>query len=90
MTCDWRVPDGKEQIQIRAIIDRGLEIKEGQEDNNEGLLAVVIEPALTSDNLNSNSDQISDGVFVGLTAFAILAIGGIFIFLTPAKIKKLE
>lgn len=90
VTCDWRVPDGKEQIQIRAIIDRGLEIKEGQEDNNEGLLAVVIEPALTSDNLNSNSGQISDGVFVGLTAFAILAIGGIFIFLTPAKIKKLE
>ena len=90
VTCDWRVPDGKEQIQIRAIIDRGLEIKEGQEDNNEGLLAVVIEPALTSDNLNSNSGQISDGVFVGLTAFAILAIGGIFIFLTPAKIKKLD
>jgi hypothetical protein len=90
VTCDWQVPDDKEQIQIRAVIDRGLEIKEGQEDNNEGLLAVAIEPALTSDNLNSNSDQISDSVFVGLTAFAILAIGGAFIFLTPAKIKKLE
>ena len=90
VTCDWRVPDDKEQIQIRAVIDRGLEIKEGQEDNNEGLLAVAIEPALTSDDLKSDSGQISDGVFVGLTAFAILAIGGFFIFLTPAKIKKLE
>ena len=38
----------------------------------------------------ADSGQISDGVFVGLTAFAILAIGGFFIFLTPAKIKKLE
>ena len=90
MTCDWQVPDDKEQIQIRAIIDRGLEIKEGQEDNNEGLLAVAIEPALTSDTINPNSGQVSDGVFWGVIGVTILIISGIFLFLTPAKIKKLE
>ena len=89
-TCDWQVPDDKEQIQIRAIIDRGLEIKEGQEDNNEGLLAVAIEPALTSDTINPNSGQVSDGVFWGVIGVTILIISGIFLFLTPAKIKKLE
>ena len=90
VTCDWQVPEDKEQVQIRAIIDRGLEIKEGQEDNNEGILAVAIEPALSSIDVNSNSTPISDGMFWGLSILALLAISSLFIFLTPAKIKKLE
>jgi len=90
VTCDWQVPEDKEQVQIRAVIDRGLEIKEGQEDNNEGLLAVAIEPALSSIDDSSNSAQVSDGMFWGFTAVALLLIGCMFIFLTPAKIKKLE
>jgi hypothetical protein len=90
VTCDWQVPEDKEQVQIRAIIDRGLEIKEGQEDNNEGILAVAIEPALSSIDVNSNSAPISDGMFWGLSILALFAISSLFIFLTPAKIKKLE
>ena len=90
VTCDWQVPYDTQQVQIRAVIDRGLEIEEGQEDNNEGLLAVAIEPALSSLDVSSDSDQLSDGVFWGLTLMAILGISCVFIFLTPAKIKKLE
>jgi hypothetical protein len=90
VTCDWQVPEGKEQVQIRAVIDRGLEITEGQEDNNEGLLAVAIEPALSSNNVQSNRAAISDGMFWGLTIVSLLAIGGFFVFLTPPKIKKLQ
>ena len=90
MTCDWQVPEGKEQVQIRAIIDRGLEITEGQEDNNEAVLAVAIEPAINEDNVQSNSGSISDGMFWGLSVVALLAIGGLFVFLTPPKIKKLQ
>ena len=90
VTCDWQVPEGKEQVQIRAIIDRGLEITEGQEDNNEAVLAVAIEPAINEDNVQSNSGSISDGMFWGLSVVALLAIGGLFVFLTPPKIKKLQ
>ena len=90
VTCDWQVPADKEQVQIRAVIDRGLEIKEGQEDNNEGVLAVAIEPALSSSDIASNSDQLSDGMFWGLTVLALIGVGCIFVFLTPAKIKKIE
>lgn len=90
VTCDWQVPDDKQQVQFRAIIDRGLEIAEGQEDNNVGVLAVAIEPALSSNNDQSNSDQLSDGMFWGLTIMALIGIIGVFVFLTPAKIKKLE
>ena len=90
VTCDWQVPQDKEQIQFRAIIDRGLEIAEGQEDNNEGVLAVAIEPALSTTSDQSSSNQLSDGMFWSLTILALFAIAGAFIFLTPAKIKKLE
>ena len=89
VTCDWQVPYDTQQVQIRAVIDRGLEIEEGQEDNNEGLLAVAIEPALSSLDVSSDS-ELSDGVFWGLTLLAIVGISCVFIFLTPAKIKKLE
>jgi len=90
VTCDWQVPEDKEQVQIRAVIDRGLEIKEGREDNNEGLIAVTIEPQLSSFDANSNSNLISDEVFWGLSVVVFLAIICTFVFLTPAKIKKLE
>ena len=90
VTCDWQVPQDKEQVQFRAIIDRGLEIAEGQEDNNEAVLAVAIEPALSTTSDQSSSNQISDGMFWSLTVLALFAIVGAFIFLTPAKIKKLE
>ncbi len=90
VTCDWQVPEDKEQVQFRAIIDRGLEIPEGQEDNNEGILAVAIEPAPSMSDGVSSSDQLSDGMFWGLTVLALAIIIGVFVFLMPAKIKKLE
>ena len=90
VTCDWQVPQDKEQVQFRAIIDRGLEIDEGQEDNNVGVLAVAIEPALSASSDQSSSSQLSDGMFWSLTVLALFAIAGVFIYLTPAKIKKLE
>jgi len=90
VTCDWQVPEDKEQVQIRVVIDRGLEIKEGREDNNEELLAVAIEPALSITDAQSSTSPVSDELFSGLTVVAIIAIIGLFIFFTPAKIKKLE
>jgi hypothetical protein len=78
-------------VQIRAIVDRGLEIDEGDETNNEAAIAVEIEAsASTNGDSSSSSINISDGAFYGLTVFGLLAIVGAFAFFSPAKIKKLE
>jgi hypothetical protein len=91
VTCDWGVPEQTGVVQIRAIVDRGLEIDEGDETNNEAAIAVEIEAsASTNGDSSSSSINISDGAFYGLTVFGLLAIVGAFAFFSPAKIKKLE
>lgn len=89
VTCEWQVPSDVSQVQIKATIDRGMEIAEGQEDNNIAVVAVQIEPAAESADTSSQS-VVSDGVFWGGSIVAILAIVGLFVFLTPAKIRKVE
>ena len=91
VTCDWGVPEQTGVVQIRAVVDRGLEIDEGDETNNEAAIAVEIEASpSTNGDSSSSSINISDGAFYGLTIFGLLAIVGAFAFLSPAKIKKLE
>jgi hypothetical protein len=90
VVCQWQVPDSESQVQIKAIIDRGLEIDEGQEDNNQAVLAVTIEPSAGADGADSQSSAVSDGMFWGGTVVLILGIAALFLFLTPAKIKKIE
>lgn len=90
VTFDWQVPENSAQTQLRAVIDRSLEISEGDEENNDAQIAVSIEAALDNDDTSSDSDRISEGMFWGLTVVALLAILGAFVFLTPPKIKKLQ
>lgn len=90
LTFDWQVPDDITQQQLRAVIDRGSEITEGDESNNDAQIAISIEPAPTREAQASDSEVVSDGMFWGLTVLALLVIGGAFVFLTPPKIKKLE
>jgi hypothetical protein len=90
VTFDWQVPDGMTQVQLRAIVDRSSEIAEGDESNNEALLAVAIEPSLSIEVENDQSSALADGVFWGSSILVVVAIGVAFVFLMPAKIKKLE
>ena len=90
VTFDWQVPEDSSQKQLGAVIDRSSEISEGSEDNNEAQIAITIAASPANDNTASSSDGISEGMFWGLTVVALLAIVGAFVFLTPAKIKKLE
>jgi hypothetical protein len=72
------------------VVDRGLEIDEGDETNNEAGLAVEILPRQIDDDASASGLEIGDGAFYGLTALGLLAIVGAFAFLAPPKIKKLE
>lgn len=90
VTCDWGVPEESGVVQVRAVVDRGLEIDEGDETNNEAGLAVEILPRQIDDDPSASGLEIGDGAFYGLTALGLLAIVGAFAFLAPPKIKKLE
>ena len=90
VTCDWGVPEQTGVIQFSAVVDRGLEIDEGDETNNEAAIAVEIEASPSSADDSSSSIEMSDGAFYGLTVIGLLAILGAFAFFAPAKIRKLE
>ena len=88
--CDWAIPEQPGTVQIRAMVDRGLEIDEGDETNNEAAIAVEIMPKQASDDTSSSGIQIGDGAFYGLTIFGLIIIIGAFAFFAPPKIKKLQ
>ena len=90
VTCDWAVPEQAGLVQIRAVVDRGLEIDEGDETNNEGVIAVEIEVNSANADTSSSGTPISEGMFVSVTVLALIGIVGLFAYLTPAKIRKLE
>ena len=90
VTCDWAIPEEPGTVQIRAMVDRGLEIDEGDETNNEAVLAVEISPKESIEDSSSSGIEIGDGAFYGLTVLGLVAIVGAFVMLAPAKIKKLD
>lgn len=90
VTCDWSVPEETGLVQIRAVVDRGLEIDEGDETNNEATVVVEIQPSSSTTDKASSAMEVSDGLFYGLSVVGLIAIIGLFGYLAPAKIKKLE
>jgi hypothetical protein len=90
VTCDWAIPEETGTVQIRAVVDRGLEIDEGNETNNEAVISVEIIAAPATNDGTSSGIEIGDGAFYGLTVLGLVAILGAFAMLAPPKIKKLE
>jgi subtilase family serine protease len=90
VTCDWAIPEETGTVQIRAVVDRGLEIDEGNETNNEAVISVEILAAPATNDGTSSGIEIGDGAFYGLTVLGLVAILGAFAMLAPPKIKKLE
>ena len=72
------------------MVDRGLEIDEGDETNNEAVIAVEIEAKSVATDSASNNLEISEGMFFGLSLFALVGIIGAFAYFMPAKVKKLQ
>ena len=89
VTCDWQIPEDATILRFSAVLDRGLEIPEGNEENNVMERLMVITEAPSGDDSSSDS-ALSNGVlWVGLIglAAAVLALIG---YMMPSKIKKIE
>ncbi len=87
--CDWQIPPDVRVVRFNAVVDRGLEIQEGDEMNNamEELVAIN---ELVEDNVDS-----TEGAFSGQTAMVaviLLSLGllGLIAFMMPPKIKKIQ
>jgi len=89
VTCDWQIPNDVEVVRFNAIIDRGFEILEGDEENNEIESLVAINQAQDDGASSQDEGGVSGvlGVGVVLLAVGLLALLAYFM---PAKVKKIE
>lgn len=89
VTCDWQIPNDVEVIRFRAVVDRGLEIAEGDEENNEIESLVAVNKA--PENGASNSDEgLSSGVLGAGFVFVSIGLLALLAYVMPAKVKKIE
>ena len=89
VVCDWQVPDDARVLRFSAVVDRGLEITEGDETNNE------LEELVAINERTVDSGDDAQGLLSGQAAvigIAVIAAGlvGLLVFLMPPKIKKIE
>ncbi|MDG1538963.1 MAG: CARDB domain-containing protein [Candidatus Poseidonia sp.] len=89
VTCDWQIPEDAKVIRFSAVVDRGLEIPEGDESNNIMEKLVGIDEKQVADKTSSDSGLSSTTVWTGSIGL-LLAVIALFAYLTPAKIKKIE
>jgi hypothetical protein len=87
--CDWQVPLDARVLRFSAVVDRGLEIQEGDESNNEMEQLVAINELEVIDEDESAGLLSTQSAWIGIVA---LALGGLalLVFMMPAKIKKIE
>jgi subtilase family serine protease len=89
VTCDWQIPNDVEVIRFRAVVDRGLEIAEGDEENNEIESLVAVNKA--PENGAANSDEgLSSGVLGAGFVFVSIGLLALLAYVMPAKVKKIE
>ena len=89
VVCVWQIPLDVRVVRFNAVVDRGLEIQEGDEANNEAEVLVAI------NELDVNSaDDAEGGVSTQSTMIiaVLLALGiiGFIMFMMPPKIKKIQ
>ena len=89
VVCDWQIPENSRVIKFRAVVDRGLEIPEGDETNNIVEALKAIEERSIGDDVSAGSEISTRTIWVGMIG-ALLLIVGLFVFFTPDKIRKIE
>ncbi len=89
VTCDWQVPKDSTLVRFTAVLDRGLEIPEGNEENNEMERLMVITEAESGDDASSDSVLSNQVLWVGLIGLVVAALALIG-YMMPSKIKKIE
>ena len=89
ITCDWQVPLDARVLRFSAVVDRGLEIQEGDESNNEFEQLVAVQELEIETEDDTSGLLSTQTAWIGIVAIALGAIG-LLVFLMPAKIKKIE
>jgi hypothetical protein len=89
VTCDWQIPYDVEVVRFTAIVDRGLEIPEGNEDNNRIESLVAINEA-TENGVQQDDAQGASGILAAGFLFAAIGLLALFAYFMPAKVKKIE
>ena len=88
VVCDWQIPQDAKVIRFHAVVDKGLSIPEGNEDNNdlEQLMSIT---ELLDVNNEQETGASGQALMIGsiMLSFALLAL---LIYMMPAKIKKIE
>ena len=89
VACDWKVPMDATVLRFSAVVDRGLEISEGNESNN------IMEQLVTVAEQSEDSADETGGLFSARTAFIggtvlALVLLGLVVFTMPPKIKKIQ
>lgn len=90
-SCQWVVPEEKLATQFEVILDRGLNIQEGNEENNEwtSLLSIEEKEQVSEEN-NDSMFSITSGTSLSIATIFIILLIVFFIMFAPAKIKKIE
>lgn len=89
--CDWQVPAGDDAVRLTIILDHTLEIKEVNEENNQGNLTVAVKNSETSGSSEqASSEMVSTEVQIGITTVAIIGIVIVFFMFGPKGIRKIE
>jgi hypothetical protein len=89
VTCDWQVPEGIESTIISIEIDRGGDVIEGNEENNQAQITVQVLEQVDDDETSSAFTISSSSVWI-LTVIGLAVIIGLFTFLTPSKVRKIN
>ena len=89
ISCDWQIPMDANVLRFSAVVDRGLEIQEGDESNN------VLEQLVPVAERVDDDGEETGGLFTARTAgvAAILlavALLGLIVAFMPPKIKKIQ
>ncbi len=89
VTCDWQVPEEIFYANITVELDRGELISEGDETNNINTISVDIKEKVDSDSSSSSFDISSSTVWITTIIILVLLVG-IFRFIAPPKIRKIN
>ncbi len=89
VTCEWQVPEGIQTAEISIEIDRGGDIIEGDEENNQANITIEVLEQNKEDKTSSGFEISGSSVWI-ITIIALALVIGIFSFLTPPKIKKIN
>ena len=69
--CDWQVPLDARVLRFSAVVDRGLEIQEGDETNNEMERLMAINELEENDGDESAGLLTSQTAWIGIVALAL-------------------